>query len=94
MKVLADGDDDIAFAFAVGAALGGIHLALQDGVDLGIGTRATGCDRAERSSGHESRGSHEHGDAKGPGFHFHGSLFFDPVLVLLFCRLTLLMFRV
>jgi hypothetical protein len=59
-----------------------------------IGTRATGCDRAERSSGHESRGSHEHGDAKGPGFHFHGSLFFDPVLVLLFCRLTLLMFRV
>lgn len=35
-KVLADGNDDIALAFAVGAALGGIHLALQDGVDLGL----------------------------------------------------------
>lgn len=35
----ADRDDDVTFAAAVGAALGGIELAVEDGINLGLERR-------------------------------------------------------
>lgn len=59
--VLADRYDYVAFADAVRAALRGIHVALEDSVDLGVGAWAIWRDGRYRQGGRreDSRSRHK-----------------------------------